>query len=145
MPVEKFNQSVLVFLTICTKDRKRILASDLMHRRLTAAWEQAGNWLVGRYVVLPDHVHLFCAPGSYPVYPLGRWIAYWKRLVTQSAPDVVDGSVWQQNYWDTQLRRGESYSAKWEYVRCNPVRHGLVSSAEDWPWQGEMNRFMWHD
>jgi len=145
VPVENSNQSVLIFLTICTAERRSILATQIMHDRLTDAWGRAENWLVGRYVLLPDHVHLFCAPGSIPMYPLGRWVAYWKRLVTQSSPELQPGPLWQQNFWDTQLRRRESYSAKWEYVRGNPVRHGLVSRAEDWPWQGELNQIMWHD
>jgi len=42
--------------------------------------------------------------------------------------------VWQKSFWDVQLRRGKSYDAKWEYVRANPVWHGLVSQPEDWPY-----------
>ncbi|MCX7916496.1 MAG: hypothetical protein N3A53_09385, partial [Verrucomicrobiae bacterium] len=53
--------------------------------------------------------------------------------------------LWQRDFWDTQLRRGESYSAKWEYVRYNPVRAGLVSDPADWPYQGELNILEWHD
>ena len=36
------------------------------------------------------------------------------------------------------LRSDESYSQKWNYVRENPVRAGLVKSAADWPYQGEI-------
>ena len=36
------------------------------------------------------------------------------------------------------LRSSESYSGKWNYVRNNPVRHGFVANADDWPWQGEI-------
>jgi len=39
---------------------------------------------------------------------------------------------------DHVLRSNESYSQKWNYVRENPVRAGLVKSAEDWPYQGEI-------
>jgi len=46
-------------------------------------------------------------------------------------------------FLDTQLRRGESYDAKWDYVVANPVRAGLVSKSEDWPYQGEMNVLTW--
>jgi hypothetical protein len=27
----------------------------------------------------------------------------------------------------------------------NPVRHGYVAHAEDWPYQGELNVLQWHD
>ena len=34
----------------------------------------------------------------------------------------------------------ESYEQKWSYVRENPVRAGLVAVADDWSWQGEVER-----
>ena len=53
--------------------------------------------------------------------------------------------LWQRDCWDRQLRTGESYTQKWEYVRNNPVRKGLVANADDWPYQGELNVLEWHE
>jgi hypothetical protein len=50
---------------------------------------------------------------------------------------------WQPDCWDTQLRSGEHYHEKWEYVRQNPMRAGLANVPEDWPWQGELNVLGW--
>jgi hypothetical protein len=36
------------------------------------------------------------------------------------------------------IRNTESYAQKWDYVRENPIRAGLVSPTEDWPFQGEI-------
>ena len=72
------------------------------------------------------------------------WVRYWKSAVVKSTGTGAD-YLWGKNFWDTQLRRGDSYAIKWEYVRGNPVRHGLVSRAEDWPYQGEVNLLGWHD
>ncbi len=47
--------------------------------------------------------------------------------------------LWQRAFWDTQLRNSDSYSTKWDYIRNNPVRHGLVEDAGAWPYQGELN------
>jgi len=41
-------------------------------------------------------------------------------------------------FFDHLLRNDESYAQKWEYVRENPVRAGLVHCSEDWPYQGEI-------
>jgi hypothetical protein len=41
-------------------------------------------------------------------------------------------------FFDHILRSSESYSEKWNYVRDNPVRAGLVANADDWPWQGQI-------
>jgi putative transposase len=52
-------------------------------------------------------------------------------------------SLWQRDVWDTQLRDGEHYHEKWDYVRMNPVRKELVSDPDDWPFQGEVNVLFW--
>lgn len=41
------------------------------------------------------------------------------------------------------MRSAESYDAKWEYVRANPVRAGLVADPDDWPYQGEISILPW--
>lgn len=135
---------MIIFVTVCTKTRKPLLAKADTVATILRAWEEADTWLVGRYAVLPDHVHLFCAPAR-PEVSLRRWVKYWKARASLAWPRPTEHPLWQDDFWDTQLRRGESYSAKWEYVRTNPVRHGLVSTAEDWPWAGEIHRLEWHD
>jgi len=78
---------------------------------------------------------LFCSPGAYPK-SLEVWIRYWKR-----AHSIIAGNPtqrWQSGHWDTRLRPGEGYAQKWEYVRNNPVRRGLVHHPDDWPYQGEI-------
>jgi len=139
------NRSNIIFVTVCTKNRQKVLANDAMHELLQDAWQQADHFVVGRYMLLPDHIHLFCAPGKYEHLSIMRWAAYWKSLVSKQWPVTADKPIWQNYLWDTQLRRGESYSTKWQYVRKNPVRHGLVAQPEDWPWQGELTVLQWHD
>ncbi len=139
------NRSEILFVTVCAHQRKRILATPLVHDLLVAAWESADHWLVGRYVILPDHIHLFCAPAQVDYLSVQRWIAFWKSSVSKAWPNQDAKPIWQIDGWDRQLRKGDSYSQKWAYVRNNPVRHGLVDDPEDWPYQGELNQFLWHD
>jgi REP element-mobilizing transposase RayT len=133
--------SPIIFLTCCTKARRACLDRDVVHTTLLRAWKGADRWRVGRYVIMPDHLHLFCAPMP-DANALDRWIAYWKSLATRALGEDP-GSLWQREFWDHQLRRGDSYEGKWEYVRDNPVRAGLVSRSEDWPYQGEVNPLEW--
>lgn len=51
--------------------------------------------------------------------------------------------MWQLDFWDTQLRSAVHYVEKWEYVRMNPLRAGLVDKSEDWRFQGTMNDLPW--
>jgi len=105
------------------------------------ACRDADAWSVGRYMIMPDHVHLFCAPARYPRIGIGPWSTFFKRRVTEHYG--VRDWAWQSNAWDTQLRNRAHYHDKWEYVRQNPVRKALVQRAEDWPWQGELNVLQW--
>jgi len=134
------NVPTIIFLTVATKDRKPWLASTEVHDLLRAVWTESRAWLVGRYVVMPDHIHLFAAPGSTDV-PFDNWVRYWKSQFTKR--HRVRSHRWHTDHWDTRLRRHESYAGKWEYVRDNPVRKGLVERAEDWPYQGEIHVLPW--
>jgi REP element-mobilizing transposase RayT len=139
LPIMDFiDRSTIVFLTVCTDKRKSILANSEVHDLILNAWRHAGSWMVGRYVIMPDHIHLFCAPARTDSPELKRWIQYWKAISSIKWPRQHEQPVWQKSFWDTQLRRGYSYSSKWEYVRRNPVRAGLCALSEDWPFQGEM-------
>jgi putative transposase len=133
-------QATLVFLTVCTKDRQPWLATSDAHGLLVATWQNALAWSVGRYVVMPDHIHLFATPGT-PAMPLENWVRFWKSQFSKKHMNAAHR--WQPDHWDYRLRSGDSYEEKWEYVRKNPVRQGLVQRVEDWPFQGELNRLVW--
>ncbi len=134
------NRPIVYFLTVCTKGRRSVLTTPVMHESLRRAWAKAHHFVVGRYVVMPDHVHLFCAPAEEKA-ELRRWVAYWKSLVARETSEGT--TLWQRDFWETQLLAGESYAAKWEYVRENPVRAGLTASRDGWAYEGEMNRLGW--
>ncbi|MBL7077452.1 MAG: transposase [Kiritimatiellae bacterium] len=137
------NRPSIVFVTVCTQNRSRILATDDVHAVLREAWLTADAYRVGRYVIMPDHIHLFCSPASHDPPSLRRWVQYWKSTASRKWPRLGEHPVWQRSFWDTQLRRGESYSEKWEYVRENPVRAGLCDDSDTWRFQGEMDVLMW--
>ena len=140
--IEAHNLPVLIFVTTCTAKRRPMLASPSARDAILAAWAAASTWLVGRYVLMPDHIHLFCAPNAIDAPSLDRWMRFWKSLATRGMGKKA-GTVWQRHHWDRQLRSGESYDDKWEYVRSNPVRHGYVADANEWPYQGELNELRW--
>ncbi len=127
----------LQFVTVCAKDRKKILARPDVFELVLGAWCKADAWTVGRYIVLPDHIHFFAAPVR-EGFTLTQWMKFWRSDVSRRWPRPEEQPVWQQQFWDVQVRAGHSYDDKWEYVRHNAMRHGLVESPEDWPYQGEL-------
>ena len=244
------NRAIMLYVTVVTGKRNAMLADKAVQDCIVAAWKAAADWLVGRYVIMPDHIHFFCAPATYPPPDFHRWMKQWKAQVSRSFPiglragrahgrvalvatgipadtahgrvalvatetpvDTLHGRValvatgngadaaatsaalpptddaaatsealpptdgaaatsaalpptddavatsaalpnvplsrpsplFQRDCWDRQLRTGESYAQKWEYVRNNPVRKGLVAHADEWPYQGQVNVLEWHE
>jgi putative transposase len=62
-----------------------------------------------------------------------------KRVLSKVVKPVDSADpVWQRGFFDHVMRSAESYSQKWDYVRENPVRAGLVRDADEWPYSGEI-------
>jgi hypothetical protein len=77
-------RSTIIFLTVCTHRRRPLLANEAASALITEAWRKADVWCVGRYVILPDHIHLFCAPNSDPPESLKKWVSFWRNYVTRN-------------------------------------------------------------
>jgi REP element-mobilizing transposase RayT len=116
------------------------LARDEVHRRFVLFGQTAQRKMnigVGRYAIMPDHVHLFVRGGC--GFRLGIWFGVLKQVLAKAAHlERAQGQIWEEGFFDHVLRSDESYSEKWNYVRENPVRAGLVKSADEWPYQGEI-------
>jgi putative transposase len=133
-------QSSIVLLTVTTKQRREWLANETAHQLLHQSWSEATPRLVGDYLLMPDHLHLFCAPRDLS-FTIEAWIAYWKpqfKLKHQRAE-----WVFQSRGWHHRLRNGQSYAEKWLYVQENPFRKGLVQHHDDWPYKGKVFDLVW--
>lgn len=129
-----------VFLTVCAKGRTRWLAQTSVQQTLHEIWlTKATAWLVSDYLLMPDHLHLFCAPRDNR-FTIERWIAFWKD---QFAKAHAGAGAFQRGGFHHRLRNEESYSEKWTYVRENPVRAGLVDYPEEWPYFGRVHEIRW--
>ena len=142
---ELSNQSIIQFISCNVADRRPLLTRLEIHSVLLDSWRKADHWLVGRYVIMPDHVHFFCAPRMFPTTPLKRWMEFWRADATRHWPHVEEKPIWQKDFFDRQLRSSESYREKWLYELGNPVKAKLVARWEDWPYQGELNVLQWHE
>jgi len=134
-----FERKHLYFVTFCTYRRRPFLATQAVHEAFTRFGETAystHNIAVGRYVIMPDHLHLFVC-GSVE-FQLGRWISMLKQVLGKTVSYKGDDPVWQRGFFDHVLRSQESYGQKWNYVRDNPVRAGLAVDPNEWPYAGEI-------
>ena len=133
------------FVTFNTLARANLLAQPEVHEAFVEYCRRGADFRigVGRYVIMPDHIHLFVRFGIGCTTRLGVWIKGLKReldrvlLSLGCKPLQLAGqklsSFWQPGFHDHILRSDESYAEKWKYVFQNPVRAGLVAQAESWP------------
>jgi putative transposase len=136
----------IYFITTCTSKRRSILASKEVAKILVDEWRNAHDrhgWAIGRYVILPDHVHFFCS-AELDARTLPTFMQAWKQWTSKRMARELkfSGNIWQEEFFDHVLRSSESYSQKWDYVKENPVRAGFVASSDQWPWQGEVESLM---
>jgi len=149
-----FERNPIYFVTACTHSRRKILANPDIHQlflEFAACGPAHGAWL-GAYVLMPDHLHAFVSLG-HPDLPrqtghepskaapllLGTWMKSLKNSISKGLREIKIGAPhWQKGFFDHVLRSGESFSEKWDYVRNNPVRAGLVKHPDDWPYSGQV-------
>lgn len=134
----------LYFVTFCTKERNQILANDKTHQAFInfarRGFEEKGI-AVGRYVIMPEHIHVFVRG---PIgFALSSWVRMLKRVLSESLVvgahvSCAHSGIWQRGFFDHVIRSSESYTEKWEYIRRNPLRAGLVKEPDDWSYQGEV-------
>ena len=134
-------QPTVIYDTVCTRSKERWLANDEIHKAIVEVWsEEATAWLVGRYVIMPDHIHYFAwATDTNITYD--NWVQFWKSRFSWKHGRAERRL--QSDDWDTRMRSLESYEEKWGYVKRNPQRAGLVSDPDDWPYQGEVHYLEW--
>jgi putative transposase len=134
-----FSSNPVFFVTFCTHERRKLLASDAVHAAFVSFATPAHleqNVAVGRYVIMPDHVHFFVRrPDD---LQLGRWVGMLKQALAKHIALAGTTPIWQRGFFDHVLRNDESYAQKWNYVRDNPVRAGLANKANEWPYSGEI-------
>jgi putative transposase len=93
------------------------------------------DWILQAWSVFSNHYHFVgIAPGSAKSLP--KMI---NELHSGSAEEIngEDGirgrKVWF-NYWESHIDFERSYLARLNYVNTNPVKHGLVRVASQYPW-----------
>ncbi|MBL8745133.1 MAG: class I tRNA ligase family protein [Phycisphaerae bacterium] len=87
--------------------------------------------------VMPDHVHLLITPLKRPDgmwEPLPELVQSIKR---HSAREIdksrgVEGTLWQEEYFDRIVRDADEFAEKWNYMVFNPVKAGLVKTPQDY-------------
>lgn len=94
-------------------------------------------------VVLPDHLHaVWTLPEADADFSV-RWRKIKARFSREidlaprrsiSKVEKRERGVWQRRFWEHMIRDGVDYRAHVAYCWGNPVKHGYVERAVDWPY-----------
>lgn len=133
-----------VFFTVALQDR----GGDLLVREVGRLREAVSRTRAERpfgidaWVVLPDHLHaVWRLPAGDRDFST-RWRLIKARfsmglhMGDRRASHILrqERAIWQRRFWEHHIRDEADWEAHVRYCRENPVRHGLVDRAEDWPY-----------
>ena len=93
-------------------------------------------------VVLPDHLHaIWTLPEGD-----GDFAVRWRLIKTSFSRHVPRGErisasrsrkgergIWQRRYWEHTIRDDNDFARHVDYIHFNPIKHGHVGHAADWP------------
>ena len=128
------------FLTFSCYHRQPFLAQIRMQETFLVALEQVRQRFQMRvygYVVMPEHVHLLVNEPAGEM--LSRAVQLLKTAVSiQARKDnkrIAGGTpFWQARFFDHNVRNDAGFVTQLCYIHRNPVRRGLCTAPEDWPW-----------
>jgi len=137
-PVHHLTESGVYMVTAGTYRKQPLFregpAVRMLHDALLAIAAGHG-WRLEAWAVFANHYHFIAAapadPGTLTL--LVRELHSRTAIALNRHDAMPDRKVWH-NYWDTRLRREASYLARINYVHQNAVKHGVASSATDYPW-----------
>ena len=131
------------FVTFCT-DCRWVLPPQVRSIVLNCCSHDDGRTIdLQAAVIMPDHVHLIFIPlvnqEKMEVHSLAEIMDAIKGASAHKINQALGrkGRLWQPESFDHVLRCSEGLEQKVQYVLENPVRRGLVSRWEDYPW-------LWH-
>jgi len=112
--------------------RKRL---RFLHNLLHTTAEENG-WLMEAWAIMGNHYHWVGKSPQSGAENLGAWTGKVHResaMFLNELDKTPGRKVWH-NYRETRLTFEKSYFARLHYVIENPVKHGLVKIAADYPW-----------
>jgi putative transposase len=140
----------IFFFTLVSFHRRPILCDPTIRRSLRRAIgdvrETRPFWVDG-WVLMPDHLHcIWTLPEGDSDFST-RWSLI-KRSVSRFSPDIVpdsklrnasvrkhrESTIWQRRFWEHLIRDDADFERHLDYIHYNPVRHGYVTRAVEWPY-----------
>ncbi len=92
------------------------------------------------WCVMPNHVHVLIETFNH--WPIPTVVQGWKSFTAKAINRHLgnSGKLWQEDYYDRYIRDDAHLAAIIAYIHNNPVKAGLTTTAEDWPYSSANKR-----
>lgn len=133
------------FFTVTLQDRRSSLLVEQVDALRDAVRKARAvrPFHIDAWVVLPDHIHcVWTLPNGDSDYST-RWRDIKRRFaralpktefIAKSRAKRGERGIWQRRFWEHTIINEADYAAHLDYIHLNPVKHGLVNNAIDWPY-----------
>ena len=136
------------FFTVVTHRRRPILCDEPIRIALRQAIEQVRSRLpftTDAMVLMPDHLHcIWTLPDGDNDFS-SRWsqikhhVSYscgqlYSAVLSKSRQRQRMAAIWQRRFWEHQIRNELDMERHVDYIHFNPVKHGFVAAASEWPY-----------
>lgn len=133
------------FFTLALVDRNSdllIAHIDLLREAIKTTKERH-PFIINAMVILPDHLHaLLTLPENDYDYSK-RWMLIKRHFslalhktetIKATRQRKRERGIWQRRFWEHAIRDERDLLNHMEYIHQNPVKHGYVTNAQDWPY-----------
>ncbi len=136
-PPHLFMAGAIYMVTGATLYKSPILQTDqhkLLFCKVLFERAQICGWELQAWAVLNNHYHFISQSPEEPqtLVRLIRELHSITAIGFNRLDGVAGRRVWY-NYWDSCISYETSYLARLNYVHQNPVKHGVVQKAENYP------------
>lgn len=137
------------FFTVITYQRSPILTEPDMRAALRHAIQEVRRqhpFTAHGWVLLPDHMHcIWELPSGDAAFgkrwglikaSVGRYCRHRPQLHDRNSSRAKrhEATLWQRRFWEHQIRDEKDFASHMDYIHWNPVKHGYVRRAMDWPY-----------
>jgi len=114
------------------------LRLDFLHNTLMKTAIEQG-WQLEAWAVFANHYHFVARrlPSHFNSTTTLREMVsqvHQETSTWMNGADAAQGRKVWHNFWDSTLTYEKSWIARLNYVHSNPVKHGIVKLARDYPW-----------
>ena len=145
LPEYDYSKTGCYFITICTKNRMRILSKivgDDAHivpkTRLLKCGKIVEKYIqnateIEKYVIMPDHIHLILRIDNGTMWassPTENRVANIIRSIKTLATKEYGQPIFQRSFYDHIIRNQTDYNEIYEYIENNPAKWALKNNTE---------------